>query len=152
MMRHDSAVIALRECSAEIKRFEDAAYVPQEMDFERVASQLSMVGFFIDSLQHGAADFQSFVGQMQSVPASDLENAEDDEPGTPELTVEQEVEQQKLETHALLGAFREQQSDTGLRAEIKQNLVALKNDADLVADASLGEQTKACLLYTSRCV
>ena len=145
MMRHDSAATAVRECSDEIKRFADPANHPEEADFERIASQLSMIGFFIDSLQHGTADFDSFARQMQpgtSGAADETEPFEDDEPA---VTLEQEVEQQKLETLALLGALKDQPDDSGLREEIKLNLAALKKDADLVADDTLGEQTKAML-------
>ncbi len=145
MMRHDGAVAALRECSVEIKRFADPEYEPQETDFERVANELSVIGFFIDSLQHGALDFDAFVRQMQSGSdqVADVSSlADEDRVG---ISVEQELEQQKLETHALLGALKQQPDDAGLRAEIKQNLTALQNDADLVADTALGEQTKAML-------
>ncbi len=145
MMRHDGAVAALSECSVEIKRFAEPEYVPQESDFERVANELSIIGFFIDSLQHGALNFETFVRQMQSEPgkvAEDLDLADEDESG---VSVEQEHEQQKLETHALLGALKQQPDDAGLRAEIKRNLTALQKDADLVADTALGEQAKAML-------
>ena len=145
MMRHDSAATAVRECSEEIRRFADAAYNPEESDFERIASQLSMIGFFIDSLQHGVADFDTFARQMQpgaNRPADESEPLEEDVPG---VTLEQEVEQQKLETHALLGALKDQPNDSELREELKHNLAALKKDADLVADDALGEQTKAML-------
>lgn len=140
MMRHDGAVTALRQCAADIKNFTAPEYVPQEADFERVADQLSIVGFFIDSLQHGVADFDSFVRNMQSGPAEQIEAEEERTE-----TVEQEVEQQKRETHALLEALKEQPSDAGLREELKQNLTALQKDADLVADKELGQQAKAVL-------
>jgi chemosensory pili system protein ChpA (sensor histidine kinase/response regulator) len=152
MMRHDGAVAALRECSTEIKRFANAAYLPLESDFERVASQLSIIGFFVDALQHGATDFASFSRLMQSgsAPAGspkpqqgDASEA-DDEAGT-SVSVEQEVEQQKRQTRALLSAVKDQPADAALRAELKLNLEALQNDADLVADGALGEQTKAVL-------
>lgn len=143
MMRHDSAVDSLRQCSEDIRRFTDPAYEPLEEDFERVANQLSVVGFFVESLQHGADDFDTFVKRMQSGGAAD-DFLEPEETVT-EVTVEQEVEQQKRETHALLGAFKEQPDDSGLREEVKQNLVSLKNDAELVADKVLGEETKAML-------
>ena len=42
-------------------------------------------------------------------------------------------------------AIRSYYEDAGLREELRQNLVTLKNDADLVADTVLGEQTKAIL-------
>jgi chemosensory pili system protein ChpA (sensor histidine kinase/response regulator) len=137
IMRHDGAVAAIDECSDEIKRFADPGYVPQEGDFERVANRLSILGFFVDSLPHGVADFERFVRQMQPAEAA-VEDA-------PEVSVEQEVEQQKLQTHALLNALKDKPDDAVLREEVKQNLVALQNDADLVADAALGEQAKAML-------
>ena len=140
MMRHDGAVAALRQCAADIKGFSADNYVPQESDFERVADELSILGFFIDSLQHGTADFESFVRSMQSGPD---EQASEEE--APTETVEQEVEQQKRETHALLEALKQQPSDAGLREELKLNLSALQKDADLVADKELGQQTKAVL-------
>jgi len=140
MMRHDGAVSALRQCAAEIKGFSADEYVPQESDFERVADELSILGFFIDSLQHGSSDFESFVRNMQSGPGEQADGEE-----APTETVEQEVEQQKRETHALLEALKQQPSDAGLREELKQNLTALQKDADLVADKELGQQTKAAL-------
>jgi len=139
MMRHDGAVAALRQCADDIRNFALPEYVPQEADFEHVADQLSVLGFFIDSLQHGATDFDSFVRNMQAGPA---EATDEEEAST---SVEQEVEQQKRETQALLEALKEQPDDAGLREELKHNLTALKNDADLVADKELGQQAKAML-------
>ncbi|MEI7429156.1 MAG: Hpt domain-containing protein, partial [Betaproteobacteria bacterium] len=139
MMHHDAAVVALRDCSAEIKRFATPEYTPQESDFERVANQLSVIGFFIDAMQYGQVDYETFVKQTQAGNHDQEAETEDD------ISVEQEVEQQKIETQALLDAFKEQPDDPGLRAELKLNLTALKNDADLVADSALGEQTKAIL-------
>jgi chemosensory pili system protein ChpA (sensor histidine kinase/response regulator) len=140
MMRHDGAVAALRACAADIKNFAQPEYVPQEADFERVADQLSLLGFFIDALPSGATDFDAFVRKMRGVSAEEV--VDEEEPGT---SVEQEVEQQKRDTHALLEALKEQPGDAGLREEIKQNLTALKDDADLVADKELGQQAKAVL-------
>ena len=146
MMRHDAAAAAVRECSGEIKRFAESGYEVQETDFEHVANQLSLIGFFIDSLQHGAADFESFARQMQTGSAEPEGGADDTYEGDAlGGSVEQEVEQQKLETHALLGALKEQPNDAGLREELKLNLEALRHDADLVADSSLGAQTKSML-------
>lgn len=45
----------------------------------------------------------------------------------------------------MLSALKEQPEDSGLREEIRQTSETLKNDADLVADTALGEQTKAIL-------
>ena len=139
MMRHDGAVTVLRQCATAIESFAQPAYVPHEADFVGVAEQLSLIGFFVDAMQHGAADFESFVSQMQSDAAR---KSVDEEPAA---TVEQELEQQKRETHALLVALKEQPGDAGLRQEVQQNLTALQKDADLVADKALGQQTKHVL-------
>ncbi len=141
MLRQDDAVTALRECQTAIKRFAEADYQPQESDFEQVADQLSVIGFFIEAMQHGADDYMKFVRQMQASEQGN-EGLGEEEPGT---SVEQELERNKLDTHALLGALKEQPEDTGLRDEIRQNLETLREDADLVADTRLGEQTKAVL-------
>jgi chemosensory pili system protein ChpA (sensor histidine kinase/response regulator) len=143
MMRHEGAVEALRQCSTAIKRFAAPDYVPQEADFEQVAERLSALGFYVDSLPHGGSDFESFVRGMQ--PASEIERAreaqekdgafEKDEgeqrdesteyEQAAQISVEQEVEPQKREAHALLEAVREHPNDQGLRDELKQNLATL---------------------------
>jgi len=145
MMRHDAAAEAVKHCSDEIKRFADAGYAPQESDFENIANQLSMIGFFIDSLQHGSVDYTSFARQMQS-PGGEIENDQaEPELSEPEVSVEQEVEEHKRATRAMLGALKDQPDDVGLREGLKRTLQALKNDAELVADKQLGEQTRAIL-------
>lgn len=149
MMRHDGAVKAVQSCAEEIRRFSAAGYVATESDFERVAGQLSMIGFFVDSLAHGTADYDQFVAQMQPSPEKAGGEESESEGGETQadisVSVEQELAVQKMEAHALLGALKEQPNDVGLRAEIKQSLVALKDDADLIADTALGAQTKAML-------
>lgn len=138
MMGQNDAVDSLRQCAGDIRRFAAPDYVPDEADFERVADRLSELGFFIDAMQHGAEDFAAFTRAMQARGA------------TPEAeetagSVEQEIESAKRETQALLEAVKEQPSDERLREELKQNLETLKQDADLVADAALGQQAKAAL-------
>lgn len=144
-MRQDDAVAAVRQCAAEVERFAEVDYAAQDEDFERVANQLSLIGFFIDTLPHGDRDFASFAAQMQPGAVPAVEEIEATAVESPRISVEQEVARQKLETHALLGALKEQPDQPGLREEIKNNLSALKKDADLVADRALGEQTKAML-------
>ena len=140
MMRHEGAVAVLRQCSNDIKHFATPEYVALDEDFERVADRLSVVGFFVDSLAHGTNDFESFVRGMQpSAPHKD-------EPDEAFLaTAEQEVEQQKREAHALLEAIKEQPENSGLREELKQNLATWQEDANLVADKELVQQTQEML-------
>ncbi len=142
IMGQNAAVDTLHECETEIHRFAAADYTPDEADFERVADKLSALGFFIDAMQHGATDFAEFTRTMKGESATVEAEEESAADGG---SVEAELEQAKRETQALLQAFKEQPADTQLRQELKQNLETLKQDADLVADATLGQQAKAAL-------
>ncbi|MDQ5906234.1 MAG: hypothetical protein QG590_715, partial [Pseudomonadota bacterium] len=95
IMGQNAAVDTLRECEADIRRFAAEAYTPDEADFEHVADRLSALGFYIDAMQHGATDFAEFTRAMKAEPQAKDEEA-------PETTVEQELEQSKRETQALL--------------------------------------------------
>ena len=145
MMRQDAAVAALRGCSEEIHRFSNPEYVPHEDDFEKVADQLSLIGFFIDAMQHGADDFADFSNRMKNRSADKGRETDEVEEEDVAGSVEQDLEQQKLEARALIGALKEQPDDSSLREELKNNLTALRNDADLVADTALVEQTRVIL-------
>ncbi|MCP5267712.1 MAG: Hpt domain-containing protein [Zoogloeaceae bacterium] len=139
IMGQESAVSTLKECEADIKRFAEDSYTPLEADFERVADKLSALGFFIDAMQHGATDFAQFTKAMKAAPESGVEEEAD------EGSVEKDLEEAKRNTQALLQAVKEQPSDARLRQELKQSLENLKQDADLVADSTLGQQAKAML-------
>jgi chemosensory pili system protein ChpA (sensor histidine kinase/response regulator) len=139
MMRHEPAVAVLKKCAADIKAFSAADYVPLETDFEQLAEKLSLVGFFVDALQHGATDFDAFVRKMESSAGREALAEE------PTATVEKELEQQKLEAHALLQALRGQPDDAQLRQQVARHLAALQKDSDLVGDKQVGPQLKQLL-------
>ncbi|MDR0440483.1 MAG: Hpt domain-containing protein, partial [Candidatus Accumulibacter sp.] len=140
MLRQDGATAAMKKCLEAIRRFAAPDYVPAEGEFEQLAGQLSMLGFFVEAMPRGAADFESFARRMQARrDGADLPEEGD------AASVEQEVAQSRRETRALLEALMEQPQDAGLREEVRHSLETLKSDADLVADAKLGEQAKAML-------
>ncbi|MDR3298831.1 MAG: Hpt domain-containing protein [Candidatus Accumulibacter sp.] len=141
MLRQDGAVAALQGCLETVQRFADANYAPQEGEFEQLASQLSILGFFVEALPRGVEDFERFVRQIQAPPRGGADAGDNDAA----ISVEQEVVQSRRETRALLEALKEQPEDAGLREEIRHNLTTLKSDADLLADTQLGEQAKAML-------
>jgi chemosensory pili system protein ChpA (sensor histidine kinase/response regulator) len=132
LLRREGAAAAARDCLETIRRFVAPDSVPSEDEFERLASRLSMLGFFVEAMSRGAKDFESFVRKMQVTDPT-------------KESVELEVVQSRRETCALQEALREQPEDAGLQEEIRQNLETLRSDADLVADAKLGEQAKAML-------
>jgi len=142
MLGHFGAVNSLKECSASIERFAQPDYQPASGDFEAVADQLSLLGFFVDSLQNGETDFDAFVRRMNGEVSDEL-------PAEPEVasapTVEALLVQQARETQVLADALKEAPEDARLQDELKQNLQDIQKDADLVANRELGESAKAAL-------
>jgi len=144
MLGHLGAAASLKECGERIQRFAEADYVAQASDFEAVAQQLSVLGFFVDALPSGEKDFESFVRRLHG------EEVSGDEPlaaaeSLAAPSVEVQLAQQARETHALVEALKEAPADSRLHAELKQNLQSIQKDADLVADHALGETAKAAL-------
>ncbi|MBS1159465.1 MAG: Response regulator receiver:CheW-like protein:ATP-binding region, ATPase-like:Hpt [Proteobacteria bacterium] len=140
MLGHLGAVASLQTCGEHIRRFAETDYQPAQEDFEVVAGELSLLGFFVDALSSGEKDFDAFVRRLQGESETPAEDAEAEQ-----VTVEAQLAQQALDTHALVEALRETPEDSRLHAELKQNLQAIQKDADLVADHALGETAKAAL-------
>ncbi len=145
ILGHDGALETLSRCRARIERFAAPDYQADQADFEAVASDLSMLGFFIDSLQHGAADYGQFIRKLFGEPDAPPSEEEEVEEAIPAPSVEQQLDQQRREAQALMDALREKPADAQLRDELKQNLQSIQKDADLVADHQLGETAKAAL-------
>ena len=68
ILQQDQAVGALQSVSADLSQFAAPDYVPQASDFERTAQTLSGLGFFVDALQYGPADFDSYMNPLKSKP------------------------------------------------------------------------------------
>jgi len=138
MLNEDRAAAALSTCAAEIQRFARGGYVPAQGDFERVAGALSGLGFYVDALQHGKADFDQF---MRPISAKRGEALEAPGPqGVAAATVEAELEQGKRALQALVEQWKKRPDDARLKDELKAKASALQKDAGLVADAKLERQ------------
>ena len=98
MLNEDRAAAGLSQCAAEIQRFAQGDYVPAQGDFERVAGTLSGLGFYVDALQHGKADFDQLMRPIATKKAEVAEQAEGEAAGG---TVEAELEQAKKGLNAL---------------------------------------------------
>ena len=109
-----------------------------------VAQQLSLLGFFIDSLQHGEADFDTFARRLHGVEQPVTEEATEDEVSAPP-SVEAQVEQDMEATQILFEAFREPPDDGQIREELKDNLQSLQTDAVLLENLELGDTAKAAI-------
>lgn len=145
MLGHLAAASSITDCTEQIHRLAQPGATPAAEAFERIAHQLSTLGFFVDALPSGESDFDAFVARLQGKTS---EAAEDEESvAAPELTVsvESELARQTRDTQALVEALKEAPQDERLQEELKQNLKAIQQDADLVANHALGESAKAAL-------
>ena len=143
----DRAVAALAACHAEIERFAGDAYAPELADFQAVAQTMSGLGFFIEALQHGPADFDALMrpiaprrprGEATGEATAESTVAGDAAPATePGMSVEAELAQQRRDARTLFEAWREKPGDSLLGAELKANIEAIVQDADLVDERAL---------------
>jgi chemosensory pili system protein ChpA (sensor histidine kinase/response regulator) len=130
---------ALEHCADRIREFAGAARRPELADFEEVAQLLSGLGFYIDALRHGKADFAAAMRPVgkQAVPAEADQTAA--------RSLEFELRKKTRATQALYAALRATPQDDRIKAALKDKLAEIRDDADLVADASLGTQASEAL-------
>ena len=68
MLGHFSAVRYLQEGGARIRAMAQPDYVLAVGDFEALARQLSLLGFFVEALAGGENDFEAFAARMLGAP------------------------------------------------------------------------------------
>ncbi len=142
MLNEDRAAASLSTCAAEIQRFASPDYAPAQADFERVAGTLSGLGFYVDALQHGKADFDAF---MTPIGARKAEPAEEAETAQASASVEAGVAKAKREVQALFEQWKKTPTDTGLKIKLTGALQALQKDASLTADNTLEARVQEML-------
>jgi chemosensory pili system protein ChpA (sensor histidine kinase/response regulator) len=142
MLNEDRAAGVLADAAQHIRRFGAPDYAPVQADFESIAGALSGLGFYVDALQHGRADFDTM---MKPLAPAKLAPVDEGEVAVSQVTVEQELAQAKKQARTLFDAWRESPADAGLRAELKRNLAAIQKDSGLVADAALEKHAAGAL-------
>ena len=130
MLNEDEAAAVLSECFNDIQRFAQPSYEPSQADFERVASMLSGLGFYVEALQYGKAELQNFMHPIRAARAEDDEDVR-------ARSVEEEIEAAKQSLEKLFEAWRNDPENGQLKAQLQAQLVAIQKDASLVADAAL---------------
>src|SRR5258706_5905446 len=76
MLGEQRARDSLAAAAAEIRRFSGATHASPQ-DFEHIAQTLSGLGFYIEGLAHGKADFEA---AMQPIAAAREAEADDSQP------------------------------------------------------------------------
>ncbi len=123
----------LSAAAEQIRRFAEADYVANPQDFERVAQTLSGLGFYIEALGHGQADFDAAMRPIAVARSRD----EEPEQAHPVATVEAQIVEQQRETANLYEEWKRKPDDKSIRAELQKNLATLQKGAGLVADEKL---------------
>ncbi|MDR3352712.1 MAG: Hpt domain-containing protein [Zoogloeaceae bacterium] len=144
ILEHDDAAQYLRACAEQIQAFAETPSTATSADFEKVAYQLSTLGFFIETLQHGEVGFTDYLKRL--VHQEDAEKAAEAEEEEAQIaTVESQLARLKAEMQRLLEALKSQPDDPGLREELRVSLQRLQKDAELVGDQTLATQAKQAL-------
>ncbi len=133
LLGEDEAQGALERCAERIRAFTGATARPGLEEFEAVAQILSGLGFYIDALRHGKADFAAAmrpVGPQR--PAA-------------EPSVEKELWQKRRDSQKLYQALQAAPQDEDLKQRLRGQLSEISDDAQLVADATLGSHAREAL-------
>jgi len=124
---------------AEIARVADPHHVPQQSEFEAIAQTLSGLGFYVEALAHGEADFDAIMRPLGALQAG----SDQGEPS--DSTVEAQLAGLQEKAQALFEQWQQQPSDARLKAELQKELGAIQQDAGLIADAELEAKAAAAL-------
>ena len=131
MLGEQRAQETLAVAVEEIRGFSKPEQRVGAQQFERIAQTLSGLGFYIEGLALGNADFDA---AMRPIAAPSTEEGD----AAPQAaTVEAHIAEQQRETAGLYEEWKDKPDDAELRAELKKNLAALQKDAGLVADQKL---------------
>lgn len=134
LLGEEEAKGALERCADRIRAFAAATARPALEEFEAVAQILSGLGFYLDALRHGKADFAAAmrpVGAQRTAMTS---------------SVEKELQQKRRDSQVLYQALREAPQDDKLKSRLRIKLGEIEDDARLVADGSLGSHARDALL------
>jgi chemosensory pili system protein ChpA (sensor histidine kinase/response regulator) len=130
MLGEKRAQEALAAAAEQIRLFSSPEHRPDPDEFEHIAQTLSGLGFYIEGLARGNADFDAAMRPI-SVPDKKGDAARH------APTVEAHIVEQQRETAGVYEEWKGKPEDADLRAELKKNLAALQKDAGLVADQKL---------------
>ena len=133
VLGEEEAQGALERCAERIRDFAAATARPALEQFEEVAQILSGLGFYLDALRHGKADFAAAMRPVGAPP-----------PQTGP-SVEKELRQKRQDSQALFAALQGAPEDESLKARLKDKLNEISDDAQLVADASLESRARDAL-------
>ncbi len=142
ILNDEQAERSLGECAEQIQKFISPDYEPSAEELDRLAATLSGLGFYVDGLQHGKADFE---GAMRPIRPHGATRPARAEPST----VEKQIEQQQRDTQNFVEAWQSSPSDPSRKEELRQHVETLQHDASLIADTDLERRAQDALSLLS---
>ncbi len=132
---------------SEIARIAEPAYTPEQSEFEAIAQPLSGLGFYIEALARGEADFDAIMAPILKVTVHAGEAGAEAAPSMSNATASIEVQlaTQQEKAQALFEQWKRTPDNVQLKAELKKDLEAIRVDAGLIADAALEQRATEAL-------
>src|SRR5207253_1535152 len=128
-------------CQQQIDQYAQPDARVADEDLELLAESLSGLGFYIEAVEQQRPDrdrlIEPLLAKRLGVPAKPHVDEHD--------TVEAAVKDLKTALPATLAAFQRSPGDASVRERLEAELTTLKNDAELIGDATLQADSDAAL-------
>ncbi len=140
------AVDVLRECEQHVAEFAlvESGQAFEQARFEDVANKLSALGFFVEQLKHGPADFDRILNPRHA--SAPVESSEPLVSEFPEDAQTAEVALTIPPVHPVLDILPDSPADQSLHEEGTPNLEAPRAEVEPMEHAVLEQQAEAALV------
>ncbi|WP_018608532.1 Hpt domain-containing protein [Uliginosibacterium gangwonense] len=135
----DSQAVDLVKTNAElIASFVTRDHAPSQDELDGVAHQLSALGFYVEALKNGHAKLADYLNPLRA-------NAQQEEAAEAAQSIESQLQRETQTTQQLVEALKETPQNKEIRQQLVNNLEAIREDAQLVADTGLEQKAKDAL-------
>lgn len=132
-----SAAKLVRNAAAEIEGMANTSEAPAVETCEKLAHNLSALGFYVEALKGGPAQLERFLNPEAKAAEADIAASAE--------TVEAQLARETRETHSIAEALKDAPENDALRQQLVSSLEAIREDAHLLANSELEQQTKEAI-------
>ncbi|MEO6928465.1 MAG: Hpt domain-containing protein, partial [Casimicrobiaceae bacterium] len=141
MLGLNDAAELLASCQRQIESYVDSETLVDNDDLEMLAESLSGLGFYIEAVEQQRPDRDRLIA-----PLIARRNGESPAPADEDAqSVETAVDELRAQLPRLLDEVRTAPAQSAARQSLKSKLEALRDDAELIGDATLAQQADAAL-------
>ncbi len=141
MLGLDDASRLLASCQQQIESYVNSETPVDNEDLEMLAESLSGLGFYIEAVEQQRPDRERLIAPLLARRSGETPAALDDDA----QSVETAVDELRAQLPRLLDEVRTAPSQSAARQALKSKLETLRDDAELIGDATLTEQAGAAL-------